>query len=239
MAPVLKTIREKPQASTSCKKAVLAFADKVNNLAWIQNLLYLFMQQTTIENADLQTFGVAADEQQLNELEAKQRTLNTLAECMSFLLKKVRSKSKENAVPLALAESTLKVAKGLILASFTKSEASEKEIGIVCYSLSLQEVFKSETDGSSLLRREAGWILLEGLLGLGDAWVTQNQEILLALFYSMFNKEMCATSGFSKVSEIIREFDLKHRALKTLHYFITNFRWSILGENKSYLKFVA
>lgn len=42
---------------------------------------------------------------------------------MGYLLKTVTLKSPQEAVPLALAESTLKGAKGLILGSFSKSEA--------------------------------------------------------------------------------------------------------------------
>lgn len=77
-------------------------------------------------------------------------------------------KSSQEAVPLALAESTLKGAKGLILGSFAKSDAQEKEAGLVCYPISLKAVIGQEEMGQS--RREAGWILVEGLLGLGEAW---------------------------------------------------------------------
>lgn len=42
---------------------------------------------------------------------------------MSFFLKTVTKKSSQEAVPLALAESTLKGAKSLILGTFAKSDA--------------------------------------------------------------------------------------------------------------------
>ena len=110
---------------------------------------------------------------------------------MSSLLKHIISKSSEQAVPLALAESTLKVAKGLVLGSLIQPEAQEKERGILCYSLKLKEVLESEELGHC--RREAGWILLEGLLGMGEAWTRQNIDAFLTVFYSVFSKDICAS----------------------------------------------
>lgn len=110
---------------------------------------------------------------------------------MSSLLKHVTCKSPEQAVPLALAESTLKVAKGLILGSLIKPEAQEKERGVLCYSLKLKEVLESEELGHC--RREAGWILLEGLLGMGEAWTRQNIDAFLTVLYSVFSKDICVS----------------------------------------------
>ena len=60
----------------------------------------------------------------------------------------------------------------MVLGSFAKSDVQEKELGLNCYSISLKEVIESDEVGHS--RREAGWILIEGLLGLGEAWTRQN-----------------------------------------------------------------
>ena len=117
---------------------------------------------------------------------------------MSSLLTEVANKSSEKAVPLALAESTLKVVKGLVLGNFVKSDAQEKELGILCYPLQLKEVLESEELGQS--RREAGWILIQGLLAQGESWMRQNIDTFLMMFYSLFNKDICGSQGFTKVS---------------------------------------
>ena len=156
---------------------------------------------------------------------------------MCCLLKHVTCKSPEQAVPLALAESTLKIAKGLVLGSLVKPEAQEKERGILCYSLKLKEVLESEELGHC--RREAGWILLEGLLGMGEAWTRQNIDAFLTVLYSAFSKDICVNSGFTKVSQILREFDLKIRALSTLCTLVKNYRHNLLEEDRGHLKFVS
>lgn len=102
------------------KNAVVSIAQTIKNLQWIQNLLYQFLQHMTIENADLSTLSLEANTP-IEVLEQKQRNLNTLAECLAALLKEVRTKSEQRAVPLALAESAMKVAKGMILGSLSKS----------------------------------------------------------------------------------------------------------------------
>ena len=42
-------------------------------------------------------------------------------------------------------------------------------------------------------RREAGWILVVGLMGLGEDWTRQNIDSILTLFYSVFNAEICVS----------------------------------------------
>jgi hypothetical protein len=117
---------------------------------------------------------------------------------MSSLLSKIRDKSKERAVPLALAESTMKVVKGLVLGSLVKSDQKEKELGILCYPVKLMEILNSNELQQS--RREAGWILLKGLINQGESWIHQNIETIFMLFYSVFNKDICGHAGFTKVS---------------------------------------
>ena len=62
---------------------------------------------------------------------------------MSYLFQEVRSKSTEQAIPLALAESTLKVIKGLVLGTYIKSDSEEKDLGIACYPIKLEDILKS------------------------------------------------------------------------------------------------
>ena len=112
----------------------------------MQNLLYQFLQLTTIENADLQSYSTGDTTKSLDEIDQKQRNLNTLSECMSYLFTEIAQK-QDRAIPLALAESTLKAAKGLSLGSFLKAEAQEKEAGVYCYPISLSEVLSKEDQG--------------------------------------------------------------------------------------------
>jgi hypothetical protein len=168
IAPVIKFLRDDvlaPSTQTEAKLVVEAIALKTQNIQWMQALLYQFLQLTTIENADLQTFSQGGGAH-LEQLEQKQRNLNTLAECMSFLMREIRQKSKDRAVPLALAESSMKVVKGLVLGDLIKSVQEEKDQGVLCYSVTLSEILESEELQNS--RREAGWIILQGLLHQGE-----------------------------------------------------------------------
>ena len=64
-------------------------------------------------------------------------------------------------VPIALANSTLNAAKGMILGNFHIDEDDEE-----LFSQDLSKIDIRENP-----RREAGWIILEGLLHLGNQWV--------------------------------------------------------------------
>ena len=95
-----------------------------------------------------------------------------------------------------------------------------------------------QSEEAGLSRKEAGWIILEGLFGLGEKWVSQNLESILMLFNSIFNKAICETKGFTKVAQILREFDLKITALNSLYRLIKEHKGLIL-ENRDYLKTVS
>lgn len=58
------------------------------------------------------------------------------------------------------------------------------------------------------------------------------------LFNSIFNKHICETKGFTKVAQILREFDLKLRGLNSLYRLIKEYKHLIL-ENREYLKSVS
>ena len=53
----LKDQRLRVSTQIEARKVVEVIAKRTRNLQWIQNLLYQFLQLTTIENADLQTFS--------------------------------------------------------------------------------------------------------------------------------------------------------------------------------------
>ena len=76
-------------------------------------------------------------------------------------------------------------------------------------------------------------------MGLGESWMRQNIDTILMIFYSTMNKEACQTKGFTKVSQILREFDLKIRALSALHQLVVNYRHTLLDENRTQLKLVS
>ncbi len=57
--------------------------------------------------------------------------------------------------------------------------------------------------------------------------------------YSVLNKDICVSTGFTKVSQILREFDLKVKALSALHVLVTNYNDTLLHGNKSHKKLVC
>lgn len=88
-------------------------------------------------------------------------------------------------------------------------------------------------------RREAGWIVIQGLLYQGEEWMSQNIEQILMVFYSIFNRDMCTIAGFTSVSQILREFDLKLRALEALNLLIRMHTKLLNEANKHNVKLVS
>lgn len=62
------------------------------------------------------------------------------------------------------------------MGAFLKSESQEKEVGwIGCYcEIKIEDILKSDELGKS--RNEAGFILLDGLLGLGEQWIKSQPD---------------------------------------------------------------
>ena len=77
-------------------------------------------------------------------------------------------------VPLTLANTVFSAAKGMILGAW-KGEEDDDETPVIFElgKLSLQEN----------QRREAGWYLLEGLIGLGSQWMGTR----LSMFFKLLN----------------------------------------------------
>ena len=84
-------------------------------------------------------------------------------------------------VPLALSNSAFNTAKGMIMGIVT-TEDDDEDI----QSLSLEHINVRESN-----RRETGWILLEGLLHLGNQWVSFKLTTIYKLWNSLFCKDMC------------------------------------------------
>jgi hypothetical protein len=72
-------------------------------------------------------------------------------------------------------------------------------------------------------RREAGWILLEGLLKLGPTWIKENSTMIHKLFRSIFSAKMCQVEQVNidtHLEVILQELKLKKRGLACLKLFI-------------------
>lgn len=70
--------------------------------------------------------------------------------------------------------------------------------------------------------REQGWIIIEGLIGLGNGWILQNLDDLLKCFQATFGKKICNLEP-QRLSEepiylefFVREFKTKGKALNSL-----------------------
>lgn len=65
----LKEEKIKVSTQNEAKKVVQSIAKKITNLQWMQNLLYQFLQLTTIENADLQSYATGDSSKNLDEID--------------------------------------------------------------------------------------------------------------------------------------------------------------------------
>lgn len=65
----LKEEKIKVSTQKEAKKVVQSIAKKITNLQWMQNLLYQFLQLTTIENADLQSYATGDSSKNLDEID--------------------------------------------------------------------------------------------------------------------------------------------------------------------------
>ena len=134
-----------------------------------------------------------------------------------------------NGVPLAIAQSSLNVAKGMILGAWQVNDSDEMS----------EKMDLKNIDLVQDQRREAGWILLEGLLKLGNQWVQGNSQLIHKLFRSAFSPKMCtldtAALKDKKIVEVVlHEFKIKKRALACLNIFI-----ECNKENRNSLKLIA
>jgi len=121
------------------------------------------------------------------------------------------------------------VAKGMILGAWQMTDTDEMS----------DKMDLKSVDLSQDQRREAGWILLEGLLKLGPTWVHGNSQLIHKLFRSAFSPKMCtidteALKDKKKVEIVLHEFKIKKRALACLNIFIDCHK-----DNASGLRFIA
>ena len=70
--PIMRYLKEekiKVSTQNEAKKVVQSIAKKITNLQWMQNLLYQFLQLTTIENVDLQSYATGDSSKNLDEID--------------------------------------------------------------------------------------------------------------------------------------------------------------------------
>lgn len=142
--------------------------------------------------------------------------VNILAHALALVFSSVNYSLK--GVPLVLSGSSFNAAKAMIMGNF---QTEDDEEDIVSFGL-------DDFDISDSPRREAGWILLEGLLHLGNQWVGSKVTTLYKLWNSVFSKDMCEVnmakitnkdSGY--LEKILQEFKIKKQALSTIKCFLS------------------
>jgi hypothetical protein len=105
--------------------------------------------------------------------------VNMLAHALALVFSSVNHSLK--GVPITLSNSSFNAAKAMILGNF-QTEDDEEDI---------VQVGLADFDISDSPRREAGWILFEGLLHLGNQWVGSKVTTIYKLWNSVFSKDMC------------------------------------------------
>lgn len=120
-------------------------------------------------------------------------------------------------VPITLSNSSFNAAKAMILGNF-QTEDDEEDI---------VSVGLNDFDIADSPRRESGWILLEGLLHLGNQWVGFKLTTIYKLWNSVFSKDMCEvdvervkSKDIHYLEKILVEFKIKKQALSTIKCFL-------------------
>ena len=141
--------------------------------------------------------------------------VNMLAHSLALVFSSVNHSLK--GVPIKLSNSSFNAAKAMILGNF-QTEDDEEDI----ISVNL-----SEFDITDSPRREAGWILLEGLLHLGNQWVGFKVTTIYKLWNSVFCKDMweidvdrIKSKDVNYLEKILIEFKIKKQALSSIKWFL-------------------
>jgi len=180
------------------------------NSEWIHPLISTLISHTSITHAELagMTFTpvytlklipkVSENYSKDNIKKAMSclNQVNALAHALALVFSSVNHSLK--GVPITLANSSFNAAKAMILGNFENQDYStpnarnsktnssrqkDEEDDIMQYGL-------NDFDISDSPRREAGWILFEGLLHLGNQWVGSKVTTIYKLWNSVFSKDM-------------------------------------------------
>ncbi|CDW72650.1 heat repeat-containing protein 5b [Stylonychia lemnae] len=191
----------------------------------IHEIVSIFLSLATITNADLTSLRqvpilhlqadrnlMKPDQQVLHDNLAN---LNAQASSLTCLITSINHSL--GGVPLALINQTINVAKGMILGNWKVGEDEDEYF----FSNDLQKVDLQENQ-----RREAGWIIFEGLVSLGNQWMGTRLSLFFKLLNSVFTKDMCIVNPIQLKDQnyqekILNEFRIKKAALSTIRQFLS------------------
>jgi len=203
---------------------------------WGCQLLSLFLNMTTVAHAELcgMPIGPIYVNIKQNAISDKESlvsyymALNAQASCLSSLLYCTEPLLK--GVPLDIANSGLSSAKRMIM-GYRPHEDDETATKA-----------KYDDPKELLGKKHAGWLVIQGLLGLGNTWVNGNMSALIKLWNYTFSKELCITNPLLAESKtynlelLAQDFIVKCESLRALHDFMLNYKELL---NPQVLKFVG
>jgi hypothetical protein len=211
---------------------------------WLCQLLSLFLNMTTVTHAELAALppvplfvdsgSPAATKELKASVNAQYTLLGIQSTCLSSLL--YCTDLQLSGVPLDIANAALSAARGIIL-GYYHNEDEDGSAGQAKDSRSGQH-----KENELVAKRHAGWIIIQGLLGLGSTWVAGITSTLLKLWNGTFDKDSCVTHPYlqegqgNKLDPLAQDFVVKSEALAALHDFVVNYKELIAGP---VVKFVA
>lgn len=151
-------------------------------------MLTLFVSFTSIANANLQNskqvaiYSVSQEQMRASHHSflANLNSLNANAKILASLLSATTTSLQ--GVPIALVNTALNCARGMVLGNWSMDEEEDE----ILLNMDLNKIDLKESQ-----RRAAGWIIISGLLGLGNQWVSSKLPFFIRLWTSVFSKEMC------------------------------------------------
>lgn len=196
---------------------------------WIHSLISTLISHTSITHAELAGMSFTPvyalkvlpnlvenySKESLRKSMTCLNQVNALAHALALVFSSVNHSLK--GVPITLSNSSFNAAKAMILGNFQTEDDEEDIISVGL----------NDFDISDSPRREAGWILLEGLLHLGNQWVGSKVTTIYKLWNSVFSKDMCEidverikNKDMLYIEKILIEFKIKKQALSTIKCFL-------------------
>jgi len=181
-------------AAIECIKALMH-----SSPSWAFQLLSLFLNMTTVSYAELATLSPSLPF--AGELKDSFMTLSVQGSCLTSIL--YHAKKVFHGVPLDIANSVLSSAKSIILGY------NEEEV----------KSTPKKKAKELIVKRAAGWIIIQGLLGLGKKWVSTHLSGLIKLWTRTFK-----TEKEEDADTILQDFIVKSESLKALNDLIDNYK---------------
>ena len=219
----------------------LCAAECIKSLAyrckpWICELLSLFLNATTVSHAELASMkpmkiffagdGEKGKEENNAEIESVKNLYSTLiiqSTCLSCLLH--CAEEELAGVPLDIVNAAMVAAKSMCRLNEddeTGGFGQSPEIGA-----KVKEI-KHEKEPELYVKRQAGWIIIQGLLGIGN-WISGHIPTLLKLWNATFDKNSCVLADEkTPIDTLLQEFHVKREALASLRELIVNYKALLL-----------